>query len=36
MVDWTQAPQALPVANEPGRARQLLIDAKLWAARTFH
>lgn len=36
MVDWTQAPQALPVANEPGRAQQLLIDAKLWAARNFH
>lgn len=36
MVDWTQAPGALPVANEPGRARQLLIDAKFWAARTFN
>jgi len=36
MVDWTQAPGALPVANEPGRAKQLLIDAKLWADRTFN
>ncbi|MDE2605352.1 MAG: sulfurtransferase [Burkholderiales bacterium] len=36
MVDWTQAPGALPVANEPGRAKQLLIDAKFWAARTFN
>ena len=35
MVDWTQDPQGLPMANVPGRAKQLLIDAKLWAERTF-
>ena len=32
MVDWTQAPDALPMDNVPGRAKQLLIDAKLWWA----
>lgn len=31
MVDWTQAPEALPMDNVPGRAKQLMIDAKLWA-----
>lgn len=36
MVDWTQAPKGLPMANVPGRAKQLLIDAKLWAERTFN
>jgi thiosulfate/3-mercaptopyruvate sulfurtransferase len=35
MVDWTQAPESLPVANEPGRGKQLLIDAKMWANKTF-
>lgn len=30
MVDWTQSPVALPMDNVPGRAKQLLIDAKLW------
>jgi thiosulfate/3-mercaptopyruvate sulfurtransferase len=35
MVDWTQDPRALPVANMPGRGKQLLIDAKLWADKTF-
>jgi thiosulfate/3-mercaptopyruvate sulfurtransferase len=35
MVDWTQDPKGLPMANVPGRAKQLLIDAKLWADRTF-
>lgn len=31
MVDWTHAPEALPMDNVPGRAKQLMIDAKLWA-----
>ena len=33
MVDWTQAANSLPMENVPGRATQLLIDAKLWAAQ---
>ncbi len=33
MVDWTQAENSLPMDNVPGRATQLLIDAKLWAAK---
>ncbi|MHB1121381.1 MAG: sulfurtransferase [Ramlibacter sp.] len=35
MVDWTQDTKGLPMSNVPGRAKQLLIDAKLWAERTF-
>lgn len=35
MVDWTQAPAAALMDNVPGRAGQLLIDAKLWFERTF-
>lgn len=35
MVDWTQDAKGLPMSNVPGRARQLVIDAKLWADRTF-
>jgi len=35
MTDWTQDPRALPVANAPGRAGQLWIDAKLWADRNL-
>jgi thiosulfate/3-mercaptopyruvate sulfurtransferase len=35
MTDWTQDPRALPVANLPGRGKQLWIDAKLWADKTF-
>jgi thiosulfate/3-mercaptopyruvate sulfurtransferase len=31
MADWTQDPRALPMANVPNRAKQLLIDAKMWA-----
>lgn len=30
MVDWTQDARALPMSNVPNRARQLLIDAKMW------
>ena len=33
MVDWTQASAALPMDNVPSRAKQLMIDAKLWADR---
>jgi thiosulfate/3-mercaptopyruvate sulfurtransferase len=36
MVDWTSAPQALPMDNAPGRAGQLMVDFKIWAARTFN
>lgn len=30
MVDWTQSPVTLPMDNVPNRAKQLLVDAKLW------
>jgi thiosulfate/3-mercaptopyruvate sulfurtransferase len=36
MVDWSQDANGLPMANVPSRAKQLLIDTKLWAARTFN
>jgi thiosulfate/3-mercaptopyruvate sulfurtransferase len=36
MVDWTQDAKRLPMDNVPNRAKQLWIDAKLWAARTFN
>jgi len=32
MVDWTQAPDTLPVKNAPGRIKQLWIDTQLWFA----
>lgn len=35
MVSWSQDPRALPMSNVPGRATQLLIDAKLWSEKTF-
>jgi thiosulfate/3-mercaptopyruvate sulfurtransferase len=35
MVDWTQAPEALPMDNVPNRFDQLVIDWKLWVDRTF-
>ncbi len=35
MVDWTQDARALPMSNVPGRGKQLLIDAKFWADKTF-
>jgi thiosulfate/3-mercaptopyruvate sulfurtransferase len=35
MVDWTQSPVSLPMDNVPGRAKQLLIDAKLWVDKYF-
>ncbi|MBA3592139.1 sulfurtransferase [Methylibium sp.] len=36
MVDFTQNGDGELVANVPGRAQQLLIDAKLWVERTFN
>ncbi len=35
MVDWSRDSAGLPMDNVPGRAKQLWIDAKLWAQRTF-
>lgn len=35
MVDWTQASSELPMEHVPGRGQQLLIDARLWADKTF-
>lgn len=36
MVDFTQNGNGDLVGNVPGRAKQLLIDAKLWVERTFN
>lgn len=37
MVEWSQAPGATAAMdNVPGRAGQLLVDLKLWMARTFN
>jgi thiosulfate/3-mercaptopyruvate sulfurtransferase len=37
MVEWSQAPGATAAMdNVPGRAGQLLVDFKLWMARTFN
>jgi len=35
MVEWSQDPNGLPMANVPGRTTQLLQDAKAWGAKTF-
>lgn len=35
MVDWSQGPGAAAMDNVPGRAGQLVVDFKLWWARTF-
>lgn len=32
MVDWAQAPEALPMQNVPNRIKQIYIDAKIWFA----
>lgn len=32
MVDWAQAPEALPMQNVPNRFKQVYIDAKIWFA----
>jgi thiosulfate/3-mercaptopyruvate sulfurtransferase len=36
MVDWSQGPGAEAMDNVPSRLGQLVIDFKLWAARTFN
>ncbi len=36
MVDWSQGPGATAMDNVPGRLGQLVVDFKLWAARTFN
>jgi thiosulfate/3-mercaptopyruvate sulfurtransferase len=35
MVEWSKDPNGLPMANVPSRPKQLMIDAKFWAERTF-
>ena len=35
MTEWTQDPSGLPMANVPSRSQQLLVDAKMWADKTF-
>lgn len=35
MTEWSQNPNGLPMANVPNRAKQLLIDAKIWSDKTF-
>ena len=35
MVEWSKDPTGLPMANVPSRPKQLLIDAKFWAEKTF-
>ncbi len=35
MVDWTQSPVALPMDNVPNRAKQLLVDVKLWVDKNL-
>lgn len=36
MVDWTQAPEGLPMDNVPSRLKQLAIDARFWVEKTFN
>lgn len=36
MAAWSQDPNGLPIANAPGRAQQLLMDAKIWTAKAFN
>jgi thiosulfate/3-mercaptopyruvate sulfurtransferase len=36
MTEWSQDPNGLPMANVPSRPKQLFIDAKMWANRTFN
>jgi thiosulfate/3-mercaptopyruvate sulfurtransferase len=35
MVEWSKDPNGLPMANVPSRPKQLMIDAKFWAEKTF-
>ena len=36
MAEWSQDPAGLPVANAPSRAQQLMMDAKIWTAKTLN
>ena len=36
MTAWSQDPNGLPIANEPNRVQQLLMDVKIWSAKTFN
>ena len=36
MAEWSEDPAGLPVANAPGRAQQLLMDAKIWTAKALN
>lgn len=36
MTEWSQDPNGLPIANAPSRTKQLLMDAKMWTAKTFN
>ncbi len=36
MTAWSQDPSGLPIANAPNRIQQLLMDAKIWSAKTFN
>jgi thiosulfate/3-mercaptopyruvate sulfurtransferase len=35
MVEWSKDASGLPMANVPSRPKQLMIDAKFWAEKTF-
>ena len=35
MVEWSKDASGLPMSNVPSRPKQLLIDTKLWAEKTF-
>jgi thiosulfate/3-mercaptopyruvate sulfurtransferase len=36
MTEWSRHPDGLPMANVPNRAKQLVIDTRLWLAKTFN
>jgi thiosulfate/3-mercaptopyruvate sulfurtransferase len=36
MTEWSAHPNGLPMANVPHRAKQLVIDAQIWFAKTFN
>jgi thiosulfate/3-mercaptopyruvate sulfurtransferase len=35
MTEWSKDPSGLPMSNVPSRVAQLVIDAKIWADKTF-
>jgi len=35
MVEWSKDASGLPMSNVPSRPKQLLVDTKLWAEKTF-